>query len=331
MEDQLNTNRSALWALLGVLVGFSLPIVACIGITLFLSIGLAGLGNPTTPSPISAVHTSGPLDGPAVAIIEITGPIVSGRVSPLASTDSAAAADIMDQIQQAALDSDVRAIILYVNSPGGGVVPSDEIYTALQQLRIPIIVQMGDVVASGAYYLSMAADHLIANPNTLTGSIGVVSTFPDAHELLEKVGVEMNVITAGEVKDFGSPYREMSPAEQAYWEELINEVYLEFIEIVAEGRGFDEETAGSIADGRVYSGRRALELGLVDAVGYQRDAIDKAVELAGITGEPRVIRYQKFSTLSSLLGETISSLPTGLPPDLLQRALSPMLEYRWLP
>ena len=263
----MNTNRSALWALLGVLVGFSLPIVACIGITLFLSIGLAGLGNPTAPSPISAVHTSGPLDGPAVAIIEITGPIVSGRVSPLASTDTAAAADIIDQIEQAALDSDVRAIILYVNSPGGGVVPSDEIYTALQQLRIPIVVQMGDVAASGAYYLSMAADHLIANPNTLTGSIGVISTFPDAHELLEKVGVEMNVITAGEVKDFGSPYREMSPDEQAYWEELINEVYQDFIEIVAKGRGFDEETARSLADGRVYSGRRALELGLIDAVG----------------------------------------------------------------
>jgi len=327
----LNTNRSALWALLGVLIGFTLPVAACIGVTLFLSLGLAGLGNQTALSPISAVHTSGPLDGPAVAIIEITGPIVNGRVSPLSAADSAAAADIMDQIEQAALDSDVRAVILYVNSPGGAVVPSDEIYAALQKLRIPIVVQMGDVAASGAYYLSMAADHLIANPNTLTGSIGVISTFPDAHELLEKIGVEINVITAGEIKDFGSPYREMSPEEQAYWEELINEVYQGFIEIVADGRGFDAETARSLADGRVYSGRRALELGLVDALGYQEDAIAKAAELGGITGDPRVIRYQKFSTLSSLLGETFLGLPAGLPPDLLQRALSPMLEYRWIP
>jgi protease-4 len=331
MEGNLKANRSALWALIGVLVGFILPIAACFGVTLVLTVGLAGLGDQTAASPINAVHESGPLTGPAVAIIEITGPIVSGRISPLASSDTAAASDIIDQIEQAALDSEVRAILLYVNSPGGAVVPSDEIYAALQKVRIPIVVQMGDVAASGGYYLSMAADHLIANPNTLTGSIGVISTFPDAHELLEKVGVEINIITAGQVKDFGSPYREMSPEEKAYWEDLINEVYQGFIEIVAKGRGFDEETARSLADGRVYSGRRALELGLIDQLGYQDDAIAKAAELGGITGDPRVIRYQKFSTLSSLLGGSISSLPPGLPPDLLRRALSPSLEFRWIP
>ncbi len=327
----MKQNRSALWALLGVLVGFTLPVFACIGVLLVMTLGLAGLGNQAAPSPISAIHDSGPLTGPAVAIIEITGPIVSGRVSPISSADAAAAADIIDQIEQAALDSEVRAILLYVNSPGGAVVPSDEIYAALQDVRIPIVVQMGDVAASGGYYLSMAADYIVANPNTLTGSIGVISTFPDAHDLLEKIGVEINVITAGEVKDFGSPYREMGPEEQAYWEALINEVYQGFIEIVAEGRGFDAETARSLADGRVYSGRRALDLGLVDALGYQQDAIAKAAELGGITGEPRVIRYQKYSTLSSLLGESLSSLPAGLPPDLIQRALAPTLEFRWIP
>ncbi len=330
-EGIVKDNRSALWALLGVLVGFGLPVLACIGLTLVFTVSLASVGSQAAPSPNVGVPVSGPITGPSVAIIEIVGTISSGRSTGFGATATAASGDIISLINQAALDSDVRAIVLHINSPGGSVVPSDEIYVALEDIRIPIVVQMGDLTASGAYYLSMAADHLVATPNTLTGSIGVISTFPAAEELLEKLGVEFTVITSGGVKDFGSLYRSMEPEEEAYWQRVINEVYQGFIEIVAAGRGLDEKTVLELADGRVYTGRQALELDLVDELGYLEDAIAKAAELGGIEGEPRVVRYQKYSTLSSLLGEALGSRSTLIPAEYLNRVLAPTLEYRWSP
>jgi protease-4 len=190
---------------------------------------------------------------------------------------------------------------------------------------------MGDVSASGAYYISVAADHIIANPNTLTGSIGVISTFPAIHELLEKVGVEITTITAGESKDFGSLYRPMTPEEIEYWQELTGEVHEGFIEVVAEGREMEIETVRELADGRVFSGRQALELGLVDELGYLENAIQVAADLGGISGPPRVIHYQQFSPLSAFLGSTFSALNPGLPRDWVQRLISPSIEYRWQP
>lgn len=331
-EAMMKENRSALWALIGVLVGFALPVLACIGATLILSLSLAGLGAQAAPSPNIPVHVSGPQTGPAVALIEIRGPIVSGRAPSFSTTSVAAADDIIALIRQAAIDSDVRAIVLNVNSPGGSVVPSDQIYHQLQALQIPVVVHMEDVAASGAYYLSMGADYLIANPNTLTGSIGVISTFPDAHELLEKIGVQFQIITAGEAKDFGSPYRSMEPEEAEYWQGVVDEAYQGFIEVVAQGRNMQPDEVRPLADGRLYTGRRALELDLIDELGYLQDAVDTAAALGGIEAEPRVIRYEKYTPLRSLLGENTSlSLPTALPPDWLQRLYSPALQFLWVP
>ncbi len=327
----MKENRSALWALLGVLVGFAMPVLACLGLTLVFTVSLSAVGGQAAPSPSMAVPVSGPVAGPTVAIIEIAGTITSGRSSGFGATATAASGDIIPLINQAALDSDVSAVVLHVNSPGGGVVASDEIYQALEALRIPIVVQMGDLAASGGYYLSMAADHLIATPNTLTGSIGVISTFPAAEEFLEKVGVEFTIIASGEVKDFGSPYRSMDPDEREYWQGVINEVYQGFVEIVADGRDMTENEVLELADGRVFTGRQALELGLIDEVGYLDDAIAKAAELGGIEGEPRVVRFQKYSPFGTLLGETFGDRSGLIPADLLNRILAPAMEFRWLP
>jgi protease-4 len=327
----MKENRPAIWAIIGVLIGFGLPVLACIGLTFAFSVGLAALGSQGQVQPTVATHVSGPMTGPAVAIIEVSGPIVSGR-SPLFSNEPiAASGDLIPLIQQAALASDVRTILLQVNSPGGGVVASDEIYQTLEDVSIPIVVLMEDVAASGGYYISMAADQIIANPNTLTGSIGVISTFPEAEELLEKVGLRFTTITSGEVKDFGSPYRSMTAEEQEYWQSVVDEIYQGFIDIVVAGRDLPESEVLELADGRVYTGRRALELGMVDELGYMPDAIAAAAELGGISGEPRVIRFRRVTTLSALLGEPLARTPASLSLDWLNHALTPKIEYRWVP
>ncbi|GAB4577662.1 MAG: hypothetical protein Fur0022_03930 [Anaerolineales bacterium] len=332
-QNQKNpSNRSALWALVGVFIGFSLPVLTCLGFFFMFIVGLsaAGGGQASTSVPAIPIHVSGPLTGPAVAIIEVTGPIVSGRAPTFSDTAIAASDDVVEVIRWTVQDPDVEAILLVVNSPGGSVVASDVIYNELKNVQKPIVVLFSETAASGGYYISMAGDYIIANPNSLTGSIGVISTFPNAEELLEKVGVEMNVIISGESKDFGSLYREMTPEEQAYWQALIDETYASFVQIVVDGRGLSEEEVRAVADGRVYTGRQALELGLVDALGYEQDAISKAATLGLISGEPRVIRYSTSGGLLSALGGIAN------PPDmgalaLLERLLTPKMELLWVP
>lgn len=325
-------NRSAFWALMGVLIGFSLPVLACMGFFLIFMIGLgaAGGGQAATGVPAVPIHVSGPLTGPAVAIVEIKGPIVSGRAPVFSDVAVAASEDVVDVIRWTAQDPDVEAILLVVNSPGGSVVASDVIFNELKNVQMPIVVLFGETAASGGYYVSMAGDYIIANPNSLTGSIGVISTFPNAKELLEKIGVEMNVVISGEAKDFGSMYRDMTPEELEYWQALIDETYASFVQIVVEGRNLSEEEVRALADGRVYTGRRALELGLVDALGYEQDAINKAATLGLISGEPRVIRYSTEGGLLSLLGG-IANPPDTSALALLERLLTPKVEFLWMP
>lgn len=293
----------AFWRiLLTFVVGFSLPVLACFGLVLVssLALGLMGSGS------VSALERPSPGSGPAVALIRVEGAIVSGEAGPF-DTSVAASRTVIGQIEKAAQDGDVRAIVLAVNSPGGGVVASDEIYHALRQQDKPVVVAMGDLAASGGYYISMASDWIVANPNTLTGSIGVISEFPNAEELLDKIGVEFLVVKSGEHKDIASPFRDMTPEEVALWQRVIDETYAGFVGIVAEGRNLPEERVRELADGSVYTGRQALDLGLIDALGYPEDAIAKAAELGGIEGEPRIVEYRREPGLFDLL----SGLPAS--------------------
>jgi protease-4 len=284
-----------------------MPVLACA--SLIVASGIA-LGQMSAGFEAPALPATG--SGPGVAVIPVEGTIVGGSAGPFV-TGIAASDDIVADIQRAADDFDAKAIVLAVNSPGGGVVASDEIYHALQGVDKPVVVSMGDTAASGGYYISMAADWIVANPNTLTGSIGVITQFAVADELLDEWGIEFVTIKSGPLKDTGSPFRDMTPEEQARWQALVDEVFAGFVQVVAEGRHMDEAQVRQLADGSVYTGRQALELGLIDALGYEEDAIAQAAELGGIEGEPRVIRYTRQPSLYELLGTAMvgrSALPT---------------------
>ena len=315
---------------LGALVtGFVLPVLACYGLIIVSALALQIISFGPRPSSFN-FSGSGSGSGPAVAVIRVEGVIASGASDPFGSGATAGAKSIIADIEKAKADEDVKAIVLAVNSPGGGVVASDEIYHALKEAGKPVVVVMGDLAASGGYYISMAGDWIIANPNSLTGSIGVISEFPNAEGLLEKVGVEFIVITSGERKDIGSPYREMTDKERAYWQTMIDEIYAGFVEIVADGRNMPVDDVKPLADGGVYTGRQALALKLIDALGYEADAIAKAAELGGITGEPRIVEYDTRPTLFDLLTESVRqhSLVPAVN-EVLNEVGHPRVSLRW--
>ncbi|HOA25858.1 MAG TPA: signal peptide peptidase SppA, partial [Aggregatilineales bacterium] len=209
-------------------------------------------------------------------------------------------------------------------------VASDEIYRALQRVDKPVVVSMGSIAASGGYYISVAADHIYATPYTLTGSIGVISQFFNAQELLEDLGVEVITITSGEVKDFGNFARPMTEEERAYWQALIDDTYEGFLSIVAEGRSLPVDEVREIADGRVILGGDAVELGLVDELGYFEDAVAKAAELGGIEGEPRIVELKPQTGLFESLYGLESLMRRSEVLDLLQRTgAPPSLEFRY--
>ena len=328
-QERRNEN-GPYWRVLGALVvGFGLPVLACMGLILTTAVACRVLTF-SAPTPDSQFGGSGAGSGPAVAVIRVEGLIASGKAGPFA-TGVAAAETLVDQIERANADPDVKSILLYVNSPGGGVTASDVIYHALGNVDKPIVVLMGDLAASGGYYISMASDWIIANPNTLTGSIGVISEFPSADGLLDKVGVDFIVITSGPRKDFGSPYRDMTEEERAYWQVIIDEAYAGFVAIVADGRGLSVDEVLPLADGRVYTGRQALANNLVDALGYEEDAVAKAAELGGITGEPRLIEYTNVPTFFDLLSNATQK-PSLLPSvaEIFSLFGHPRLSAKWV-
>jgi protease-4 len=270
-----------LWIVLGVVL--VLVIGACAGAVALVSLSTGeGLGM-----------------GEAVAIVRVEGVILSGSppASPFDSGGGAYSDKIVEYLEQAQQDASVKAIVLRVNSPGGSVVASDEIYQQMLKMEKPIVVSMGELAASGGYYISAPADVIMANPATLTGSIGVITQMTNVEELMEKVGVEVVVIKSGIHKDEGSPFREMTEEEKAIWQAIIDETYGQFVAIVAEGRDLPEEKVREIADGRVYTGKQAMQLGLVDELGNLPEAIDRAAELGGIEGEPRLVEYHRPLTL----------------------------------
>jgi protease-4 len=272
--------------------------------------------------------------GPAVAIVRVEGVILSGDppVDPFSTPAGAYSGGVVDHLKQAEEDPDVKAIVLRVDSPGGSVVGSDEIYQQLLVMTKPVVVSMGELAASGGYYVSAPADEIFANPGTLTGSIGVISQFVQIADLLDEYGVEVTTIKSGEFKDFGSLYRSMSEKERAAWQAIIDETYAEFVRIVADGRKLPVDEVRELADGRIYSGRQALELELVDQLGNLSTAIQRAAELGGIEGEPRVIEYEPpFNLFQGLVGmmrrpaDPLSQVMT-----ILDRAHGPALQYLYI-
>ncbi len=203
---------------------------------------------------------------------------------------------IVEELNDYADDSSVKAIVLRVDSPGGGVVPSQEIYNAVKHARQEgkkVAVSTGSVAASGGYYVAAAADLIVANPGTMTGSIGVKMEFANIEKLLEKIGVKGMVVKSGEYKDVGSPFREMTEKERLLLQGVIDDVQTQFVMAVVEGRKLSEAEVRAIADGRIFTGQQALRLKLVDQLGDLEYSIRAAASLAGIKGKPSVIKKEK--------------------------------------
>ncbi|MFO0699292.1 MAG: signal peptide peptidase SppA [Nitrospira sp.] len=206
----------------------------------------------------------------------------------------------------------IKAIVLRIDTPGGGVVPSQEIHDAVKRVRNKsnkaVIASMGSVAASGGYYIAAATDRIVANPGTLTGSIGVIMETANVEGLLQKIGVEGVVIKSGKYKDVGSPLRKMSAEERGLLQGVMDDVHRQFIEAVAEGRSLELRTAQALADGRIFTGRQAKDAKLVDELGDLEDAIQLAADVVGIEGEPKVVEPRRRFSLREMLDSKLSMM-----------------------
>ena len=236
----------------------------------------------------------------AIAVIPIDGVIAGTGAAGIVTPE-----EFLDQLDQAERDGNVKAIVLRVDSPGGTVAASEEIAIYVKQAKKPVVVTVGDVGASGAYMVASQADRILALPGSAVGSIGVITDIPNVSGLLDKLGVQFTVVKAGKYKDTGSPYRALTPTETALIQGSVDQVYGQFIDIVAEGRKLPRSEVESLATGWAWNGEQAKELGLVDEIGTYRDAMRVAAKLGGIEGDYETVTYGS-QQLEELLGSILS-------------------------
>lgn len=250
------------------------------------------------PSLLSSGTSSFSL-GNKVGVVELRGAITDSK-------------NAIEQLVVFAKDDSIKAIVLRVDSPGGGVGPSQEIYSEVARITQakPIIVSMGSVAASGGYYVAAPANKIYANPGTITGSIGVIMEFTNVLDLMDKIGLKKRVVKSGTHKDIGSSVREMTAEEQALLQGLIDDVHSQFVAAVSEGRNLAEEDVRQLADGRIFTGKQALQLGLIDELGGLRAAISEAARQGGIIGEPNIVYPEEpsVSLIDYFVGTTLSKV-----------------------
>ncbi len=248
-----------------------------------------------------------------VGVVEVFGPITSAEKT-------------VSQIEKFAKDKSIKGILLHIDSPGGAVAPSQEIYSALLRARKKkkVVASMATLAASGGYYIAIGADKIVANPGTITGSIGVIMGFADVRELMSKLGVKSIVIKSGRFKDIGTSARPFTEEDRKVLQDVIDDVYMQFVETVAKERKLEISKVKKLADGRIYSGRQGKELGMVDQLGGFKDAIQLLTTLAGISREPVLIREkEKFSFIRELLDSRLGWLWQNAP------MRGPGLYYLW--
>ena len=240
-----------------------------------------------------------------IAIIPVKGILTNESAEGLFIEKPSIVEVIKQQLEQANNDTHVKAVLLEVDSPGGGITASDVIYNQIIKFKTgsnkKVVVYMQDVAASGGYYISAAADAIVAHPTTITGSIGVIMPLINVADLINKYGIKDNSITSGNMKEIGSPLKQMTQEEQTVLKNIIDELHMQFVNIVSIGRKLDIEAVKKIADGRIYTGKQALGKGLVDKIGYMEDAISQVKELAGLT-EATIVRYEKQYGIADLFG-----------------------------
>jgi protease-4 len=235
-----------------------------------------------------------------VQVVDIQGELVQSR-------------SILEDLKRYEDSNSVRAILLNIDSPGGGVAVSQEIYTEVKRLREKkskkVVAYLGSTGASGAYYVACAADKIIANPGTIVGSIGVIAEWVNYADLMEWAKLRSIVMKTGEFKDAGSPTRPLTDRERAYFQGLIDDMYVQFVEAVADGRKMDVQDVRALADGRVFTGREGRQRKLIDEIGNFQDAVDLTAKLAGISGKPKLLRVgRQRVTLLDVLSSDISHL-----------------------
>ena len=246
-----------------------------------------------------------------IAVIPLNGPIQMGAASMIFGGSVITPQSVQSQLSRAKEDAAVRAVVIQIESPGGNVAACQEIINYMEQLGKPIVISMGSLVASGGYYISAGADKILALPGTLTGSIGVISQIPNLSGLYDKIGIEMEVFTGGKHKDMYAGVRELTPEEQLLMQELTDEFYDQFVQVVAEGRGLNEAKVRELATGQLYSGVQAKELGLVDELGGLQSAIDSAASIVGLESSKVVyLEPEVPSLLDTILGLNVQKLRT---------------------
>ncbi len=246
-----------------------------------------------------------------ILLIPLKG-VITGQSSKKLFQETPSIVDsVKQQLEQAQDDKDIKAVILEINSPGGGITASDIIYKEVLEFKEKtnkkVIVSMQDVAASGAYYISAAADKIISHPTTITGSIGVIMPLINIANLVEKYGIEDNSIKSGDMKSIGSPLKKMSDEERKVLYDIVDEMYTRFVNIIAVGRNMEIEEIRKLADGRIYTGKQALDNGLVDQLGYIDDAITLAKDIAGLK-EAKIIKYKRMFNLAKIFAGSMDSL-----------------------
>lgn len=246
-----------------------------------------------------------------IAVIHVEGVIVGGRGQGGLFGEQGGTDQLIKLLHEARDDGEIKAVLLRINSPGGSAPASQEVGEEIIKLRESgkiVVTSMGDMAASGGYWLAACTDKIYANPTTLTGSIGVYIPYANWQELLQKVGIRQEKIKSGAHKDILSPDRQMTEEERLMLQAMVDDIYEQFIYVVATGRNLDEQQVRQLADGRIYTGNQAKELGLVDELGNMYDAADGAASLAGIEGKPVLKEYGKTSPWQLLSGADAQSL-----------------------
>jgi len=306
---------------------FALLASGCVSVSLF---------PPKMPLREKSVQGTG---ADKVLLVSISGIISEGKDGGLLDRDDDLVARIKEELTLAGEDERIKALVLRINSPGGTVTASDVLYHEImafkEKRKIPVVAVIMDLGASGGYYIAVTGDRIIAHPTSVTGSVGVIMLRVSAEGLLQKIGVDASAIKSGAKKDIGSPFRPMTEDERAIFQTMINGFFSRFLEVVSKGRSLPPDQLKAISDGRVLTGPQALQLGLVDQVGYLEDGIAAAKKLAGLS-EARVVMYARpdayRNNIYSLTGGSgsLESL-ARLNVMNLVRGAAPQFLYLWMP
>ena len=253
--------------------------------------------------------------------------IAIARIEGVISSDVARRA--VEQLSKYREDSSIGAIVLRIDSPGGGVASSQDVYGEVERLRTSgklVVASLGSLAASGGYYIACGAERIFANPGTITGSIGVIVQLANAEELLRKIGIEATVVTSGPFKALGNPTQPLRPEEREIFQALVDDVHQQFVAAVAQGRNIPAEEVRRFADGRIFTGRQAKEFHLVDELGTLQDAVSYAAATLGVSGKPQLIEdeRERFWWLKFVLESALGFMPfQAFPP------MPSVLQYRW--